>query len=135
MDKDVFVKRSIERHGNKAYSYEHVPDKVNAKDKVSIICPKHGEFNQRVTHHLRGQKCKKCSLESRTNTREEFIDKSNKVHGAFYNYDKIKSEFVKRTDKVDIICPEHAIIDEFEYFKVWNADIPNLNIGTTQNRF
>lgn len=25
-------------------------------------------------------------------------------------------------DKVDIaICPEHAIIDEFEYFKVWNA--------------
>ena len=77
------------------------------------------EFNQRVTHHLRGQKCKKCSLESRTNTREEFIDKSNKVHGAFYNYDKIKSEFVKRTDKVDIICQEHAIIDEFEYLKVW----------------
>ena len=108
MTKTEFVKRSIERHGNKAYSYEAVPDKVNAKDKVSIICHKHGEFNQRVTHHLKGQKCKKCSLESRTNTREEFIDKSNKVHGAFYNYDKIKSEFVKRTDKVDIICPEHG---------------------------
>lgn len=37
MNKDAFVKRSIERHGNKAYSYEAVPDKVNAKDKVSII--------------------------------------------------------------------------------------------------
>ena len=108
MNKDAFVKRSIERHGNKAYSYEAVPDTVNAKDKVSIICPKHGEFDQRVSHHLKGQKCKKCSLESRTNTREEFINKSNKVHGTFYDYNKIKSEFVKRADKVSIICPEHG---------------------------
>ena len=51
MNKDEFVKRSIKIHSNK-YSYDLIPDKVNAKDKVSIICPKHGEFNQRVTELL-----------------------------------------------------------------------------------
>ena len=107
MNKDEFVKRSLERHGNR-YSYEHVPDKVIAHDKVTIICSKHGEFVQRVTRHLHGQNCGKCVNESRTNTKEEFINKSNKVHSGFYSYDKIKSEFVRRADEVDIICSKHG---------------------------
>ena len=123
MNKDEFIKKSIDVHGN-TYSYDLIPVKVVSTDKVTIICSKHGEFVQRVPRHLNGQKCKKCSLESRTKTREEFIDKSNKVHGAFYNYDKIKSEFVKRADKVDIICPENINIG------YGTPDMPNLNIGT-----
>ena len=108
MNKDEFVNRAIKRHGTILYSYELIPEKVNAKDKVTIICSKHGEFVQRVTKHLNGQRCRKCSDESRTATREEFIDKCTNKHNGFYNYDKIKLEHVKRADTVDIICPKHG---------------------------
>lgn len=40
--KDHFVEKAIQIHGNK-YNYSKVEYKTN-KDKVCIICPKHGEF-------------------------------------------------------------------------------------------
>ena len=108
MNKDEFVKRSIEKHNAHNYSYELVPDKVKSTHKVTIICPKHGEFVHKVFHHLRGQKCRKCSNESKSTTRETFINKANIVHKVFYNYDKIQTEYVRRADKITIICPKHG---------------------------
>ena len=127
MNKDEFIKKSIDVHGN-TYSYDLIPEKVFSTSKVTIICSKHGEFVHTVNMHLNGQKCKKCSLESRTNTREEFIDKSNKVHNGFYKYDKVQSEFVRRADKVDII-----MYGKYKH-RIWNAGHTKLKYWY-QNRF
>lgn len=56
-------------------------------------------------------------------TKTEFVKRSIERHGNTYSYDLIP-EFVKRTDKVDIICPENINIG------YGTPDIPNLNIGT-----
>lgn len=42
-----------------AYDYSKVEYKT-AKDRVCIICPKHGEFWQLPTNHMAGQGCPKC---------------------------------------------------------------------------
>jgi hypothetical protein len=55
---EEFVQRAKEVHGDK-YNYDKV-NYVNAKDKVIIICAKHGDFDQAPDSHLRGQGCPKC---------------------------------------------------------------------------
>lgn len=54
-----FIKEAIEIHGNK-YDYSKVEYSIN-KNKVEIICPKHGSFFQRPDSHIcRENGCPKC---------------------------------------------------------------------------
>ena len=46
-------------HGDK-YNYEKVVF-VNTKTLVTIVCPKHGEFQQAPSEHLSGEGCRFCS--------------------------------------------------------------------------
>lgn len=55
-----FIKKAKEIHGEK-YDYNNVKY-VNSKTKVSIICPKHGEFLMTPSKHLNSkQGCPVCS--------------------------------------------------------------------------
>lgn len=60
--KRVSVEESIRKakmiHGD-FYDYSKVTYNKIA-DKVTIICPKHGEFEQTMNNHLGGQGCPKC---------------------------------------------------------------------------
>lgn len=56
---DDFVLKSRARHGNK-YDYSLV-DYVCSKDKVKIICPDHGVFEQTAGEHVRGSGCAGCA--------------------------------------------------------------------------
>ena len=58
---EEFIKKAREVHGDK-YDYSKV-EYVNAQTPVVIICPKHGEFLQRPSHHTDGRGCKKCATE------------------------------------------------------------------------
>jgi len=51
-------------HGEQ-YDYSKVKY-VNSDTKVTIICPKHGEFEQLHSDHRRGVNCPKCVLENKT---------------------------------------------------------------------
>lgn len=53
-----FIKEAVEIHGDK-YDYSKT-DYTNAKAKVRIICPIHGEFWQAPYHHLNGNGCPHC---------------------------------------------------------------------------
>ena len=105
---EEFIRRAKDVHGDR-YDYSKV-EYVNARTKVCIICPEHGEFRQTSSEHLRGQGCPKCAHEkqvsSSTITTEEFIRKAKEVHGDRYNYSKV--EYVNTRTKVRIICPEHG---------------------------
>lgn len=103
-----FIKKAREIHGDK-YDYSKV-DYVNAKTKVCIICPEHGEFWQTPNNHLRKQECPVCSkskvgLNNRL-TLEQFKEKATEVHKGKYNYDNV--EYVNYDTKIKVICPNHG---------------------------
>lgn len=57
-NKEEFIAKAILIHGDK-FDYSKTEYKGN-KEKVCIICPKHGEFYQTPDSHLRGAGCPKC---------------------------------------------------------------------------
>ena len=109
---EEFVERARIVHGDK-YDYSKV-DYVNNNTKVTIICPTHGEFEQKPSGHLTGRGCPYCSGKKKLTT-EEFIEKARKVHGDKYDYSKVN--YVDCSTKVTIICPTHG---EFEQTPYWH---------------
>ena len=92
------------------YDYSKV-NYINASTEVIIICPKHTEFTQTPRNHLQGHGCPICryikSTRKQTSTTEEFIEKSNKVHGkGTYDYSKVN--YINSYTDVIIICQKHG---------------------------
>ncbi len=56
---EQFIEKSRQVHGNR-YDYSKV-NYINSRTKVTIICPKHGEFLQKPKDHIRYAGCPKCS--------------------------------------------------------------------------
>lgn len=80
MTTEEFIAKSKEVHGEK-YDYSKVDlTKIGnlEKEKVCIICPKHGEFWQTPANHLYGNGCKICNVglykEYKFNLLQEFAD-------------------------------------------------------------
>jgi very-short-patch-repair endonuclease len=108
---EEFIKRSREFHGD-TYNYSKTIYKT-AKEKVIIICNKHGEFKQDAFSHSKGVGCPICGLLKSANSRksntDEFIEKAKEVHGD--NYDYLKVDYIGVYNKIIIICKIHG---EFE---------------------
>lgn len=105
---EKFISEAREVHGDK-YDYS-LSEYVRSKSKLTIICKKHGEFNQTPTLHKKGSGCMKCHKENIKITTESFIKRSKKIHGDTYKYDKV-SKIENSKSKVDIYCKNHG------YFK------------------
>lgn len=99
-----FLKKSKNAHNDK-YDYSLVKY-VDCRTKVTIICPFHGKFDQLPHSHVSGNGCKKCQVENNTSTTEEFISRSEVVHGNTYDYSQ--TNYVNAHTKVCIICPIHG---------------------------
>lgn len=56
---DVFVEKARAKHGDK-YDYSTVKY-VNSYTNISIVCPKHGEFYQTPSNHIRKTGCPLCA--------------------------------------------------------------------------
>jgi len=107
LTKQEFVDRANKVHDFK-YDYSEFVYK-DLKTKGTIICPIHGPFLQTPHNHLQGKGCRDCGRLSggrRKLTKQEFVDRSNKVHDFKYDY----SEFVYENahTKAVIICPKHG---------------------------
>jgi Zn finger protein HypA/HybF involved in hydrogenase expression len=61
-----FIQKSSIVHGERKYDYSKV-DYINSRSNVIIICPIHGEFEQRPSNHLFGRGCLKCKGENQRN--------------------------------------------------------------------
>jgi len=104
---ELFVTDGNKIHNNK-YSYIK-PDIFRIRNKIGIICPKHGLFYQRGDAHLSGQGCGKCK-NSIKQTKEEYINKVKKVHGNKYDYSLVIYKDIK--SKIKIICPIHGMFEQ-----------------------
>jgi len=106
---ESFIKRAKEKHKS-YYSYENVKY-TNAKTKIHITCPEHGDFEQQPRKHLEGNGCTKCANKSisafRSITKDQWLTKVVEIHKGKYNYDK--SIYIDIHTKVCIICPKHGV--------------------------
>lgn len=100
-----FIERAKIIHKDK-YDYSLVCYHT-AVTKIKIICPVHGEFEQKPYNHLNGG-CEKCNKAYKL-TNDEFIKKSKEIHKNKYDYSLCK--YINNRTKVRIICPIHG---EFE---------------------
>jgi very-short-patch-repair endonuclease len=100
---EEFIERARRIHGNK-YDYSKVVY-INARTKVCIICPIHGEFWQTPDLHLQGHGCSLCSGKIQL-SEDEFIRRANLVHNNKYDYSKVN--YINYHTKICIICPIHG---------------------------
>ena len=113
-----FIEEANQVHGEGRYDYSEVKY-VDYKTEVWIICHKHDEpyrFSQTPNDHLRGEGCFLCGVkiahEKQKLTLEEFIEKSNKIHGVG-KYDYSKVNYINNKTLVTIICHNHKKPYEF----------------------
>ncbi len=103
----IFIQKAMIRHKNK-FGYHKVYYK-NYRTNIIITCPKHGDFNQMPTNHLKidgPRGCKKCSHERLSEKSrmsfDEFFEKAEKIHGDLYDYSEVR--IINARTKVNIIC-------------------------------
>lgn len=98
-----FTHLATKTHDGK-YDYSKV-DYVNKSNKVVIICPTHGEFQQSAGHHIAGSGCPKCNG-GVSLTSGEFIATACDIHGNDYDYSMI--DYTNMHTPITIICPDHG---------------------------
>lgn len=106
-------------HNNK-YDYSLV-DYINTKEKIKIICPTHGIFEQAPVHHLRGIGCPHCNDSKGELIVKTFLEYNNisyirnKIFDDCFDLSKLKFDFY---------LPEHNIVIEYDgmqHYKSINA--------------
>ena len=100
---EEWIKRARKVHGEK-YIYDKVKY-INQNCNVEIICPIHGKFKQMAALHIQGCGCQKCNGGVKI-TKDEFIEKAQKIHGKKYDYTKFN--YVNAKTEGIIICPVHG---------------------------
>lgn len=110
MTQEEFISKVKLKYGEK-YDYSKIIF-TGTKNKVILICPKHGEFSIRADYLIskKDDACKKCSFEEKGKKRilskEYFIKRAISVHGDKYDY--LKVNYINSKTKICIICPEHG---------------------------
>ena len=102
---EKFIAFCETKFADKHYDYSKT-NVIDTKHKVCIICPLHGEFWTMPHNFLKTNGCPKCGKHAKFVTTEDFIKKAHEVHGDKYDYSKV--EYVKSSEPICIICPEHG---------------------------
>ena len=106
---EQFIKDAKSAHGDK-FDYSEVVYKTG-QDKVTIICPLHGKFEQKPNDHIRQKYgCGKCgnkiSNKHRRLSKGAWINKAIVVHGEIYNY--VNTIYSTSHEMVTIKCKLHG---------------------------
>jgi hypothetical protein len=104
---EEFIEEAKKVHGN-TYDYSKV-NYITSRIKIIIICKIHGEFLQEPSaHFLYG--CRLCANDFNSNlktcTSEQFIEKSNLIHGNKYDYSL--AEYINSKTDIIITCHKHG---------------------------
>ena len=122
---EIFIKR-INNTFNGKYDTSKV-NYINAKTKVTLICPEHGEFEATPNHLNEGHGCPHCA--NRYVSTNQFIEKAKKVHGDRYNYSKVN--YVNNKTPICITCKEHGDFWQIPYSHLAGNGCNKCNGGTS----
>ena len=107
---EIFIARSNEIWNN-LYDYSKAEYR-GSENKLTIICKKHGEFNQLPANHFK-YGCGKCGRELNVRNnflkevcKSEFISKANAIHKNTYEY--LKAVYTTVVTKITITCKIHG---------------------------
>ena len=117
-----FIQKSRNIHGDK-YNYD-ITIYNGHENKVKIICPIHGIFEQKANNHLYGADCFKCKG-SKKKTSEDFILEANKIHNNKYDYSLV--DYKNNKIKIKIICPTHGVFEQVPISHLRNIGCPFCN--------
>jgi hypothetical protein len=106
---EYFINKAKEIHGDK-YDYSLVEYK-KAKNKVEIICSKHGSFFQRPQDHLSGNGCPTCNNSKGEIEIRKLLSKNNIIFKEQYIFDNCK---FKNKLKFDFYLIENELCIEFD---------------------
>ena len=116
-----FIAKAKNIHGDK-YDYSKV-EYVKYDTPVTIICPEHGEFQQKPYIHLDGSGCQKCAMLF-SNYEMELIDYISSIIG---------EENIIRNDRtilngneLDVYVPSKKVAFEFDGL-YWHSEIKKPN--------
>lgn len=117
---EEFILDAKKVHGDK-YDYS-ISNYINARTKITINCRKHNNFKQYPNSHLSGHGCKKCFIESKYKTIEEFIKEAKEIHGDKYDYSLVN--YKGNDTNVKIICKEHGVFEQIVNNHLNGANCP-----------
>ena len=117
-----FISKAKLIHGDR-YDYSNTIYTTN-KDKLTIICQIHGEFEQTPNAHLSGKGCPNCGETLKLNT-DLFIEKAKTVHNNFYDYTLVTYKTSK--EKVLIYCPIHGGFEQQPDSHLQGIGCPNCS--------
>jgi hypothetical protein len=104
---DEFIVLAKQKHGD-LYDYTKTRY-TNGKERITIICKIHGEFEQQASKHLLGG-CRKCADNLHASKRrkpvDKFIEEAKEYWGDIYDYSQ--SKYTSGHGKLTIVCPMHG---------------------------
>ena len=115
-------------HGDR-YDYSLVKY-INNQRKVTIICAKHGTYEQRPADHKAGIGCIKCGFdamkEKQRFTEKEAIKSFHEAHGDRYDYSKVV--YINAKTHIKIICKKHGVFMQRPEFHKSGVGCPSCGI-------
>lgn len=112
---DLFIEKATAVHGD-VYDYSKV-NYVDSKTKVTIICSKHGAFEQAPDKHLSGQGCPVCVSSKGETVIKAILRRHNIEHIQQYKIPLQNNNF-----RYDFFLPDYNLLIEFHggqhYFPV-----------------
>lgn len=126
-------------HGDKYdYSETDICER-DEKNRVKIICPKHGEFWQRMDSHLHGLGCKKCASDNIRFTKADFIKRARKIHGDKADYSEVIYKGYEEKVKIKCnVCGEYFYVTPHSHLQNYGCPkckkkyLHNLHVKTTE---
>lgn len=108
LTQEEFIYKCKDVHGDK-YDYSKV-EYVKGRDKITVICPEHGEFITTASGHLyMGYGCPKCILKSQT----KLLEKLEKVFPEETFKWEYRSEWLGK-QRIDICLEKYCIGIEYD---------------------
>lgn len=140
-----FIEEAEKRFPNRfIYDKVHYTNKITP---VTIICKKHGEFEQQPRLFLQSKfGCAQCYQESRVKEKpkkltseetrlqkqKDWIQYCSEIHNNKYDYSKVN--YVSAREKVEIICPLHGSFYQAPYSHKYGIGCPKCARELTKTK-
>jgi hypothetical protein len=128
---EEFIQKAILIHGDK-YNYSKV-DYKNNRDKIIIICNKHGQFEQTPNNHIQKKGCLKCNLYLYSRAQIVWLNSMAFIKNIYIQHAENEGEYQIPTTKfkADGYCKETNTIYEY-HGDYWHGN-PKIYSSTCIN--
>ena len=128
LSQEQFIADCNAKHGFKTYDYSEV-EYVRGRDKIKVICPKHGAWYPTARKHREGTGCRKCYVEGKKIDGKTMYKRFLDIHGYFYEYDLSNYNGAKST--IEIKCSEHGWFSQICEVHAMGSGCPDCGIDRT----